>query len=100
MGKHNIVVPIAFVPWCVFYLDNLKLVDSRAGSRIKPYTIKRSQTLMAYDLQIYTRLYPQEYHNSQDVHYKHYMHLLLLRCFGPFMHQEGATPFDMCSNGD
>ena len=40
MGKHIIVVLIAFVPWCVLYLDNSKLVDSRAGSRIKPYTIK------------------------------------------------------------
>jgi hypothetical protein len=30
---------------------------------------------------MYTRLYLQEYHNSQGVHYQHYMHLLQLRCF-------------------
>jgi hypothetical protein len=48
--------------------------------RLEEQTIfnQMSQTLEAYDLQMYTRLYIQEYHNSKEVHCHHYMHLLLL----------------------
>jgi hypothetical protein len=41
---------------------------------------QRSQTLEPYDLQIYTWLYIQEYFNNQEVHYQHYMRLVLLYC--------------------
>ena len=60
-----------------------QLQTRRLESRLEDQTIynQRSQTLKVYNLQMYTRLYPQQYHNSQTVHCRHYKHLLILRCW-------------------